>query len=92
MLAAMFAACALFGAADARSQQPSPSSREPRHPAQAQSNGPQQPAATDQRGTEQSPIIVKVLPTPKTDAETAQEAEDRKEKSANDRNLVRYTG
>jgi hypothetical protein len=51
----------------------------------------QQPAS-NQRGTEESPIFIKAIPTPKTEAETAQEAEDRKEKSANDRKLVEFTG
>jgi hypothetical protein len=52
----------------------------------------------DQRGTEQSPLIVKVAPAPKTDAERAEEAKEseriaeadrKKEKS--DADLVKYT-
>jgi hypothetical protein len=42
----------------------------------------------DQRGTSQAPFVVKVVPTPKTQEEIAQEVEDRKQKAANDTNLV----
>jgi hypothetical protein len=52
----------------------------------------EQPTPSDQRGTEQSPIIVKVLPTPKTETETAQDAKDREEKFHTDQWLVRWTG
>ena len=57
-----------------------------------------QPAAPDLRGTEQSPLVVRVIPTPQTDAERegeakererAAKADQRKEKS--DVDLVRYT-
>jgi hypothetical protein len=52
----------------------------------------QQAPQTDQRGTEQSPLMVKVLVSPKTQTEADQDAEDRKEKSANDRHIVELTG
>jgi len=45
----------------------------------------------DKRGTEQAPFIVKTIPTPKTEAETAAEAQDKQEKAANDRQLVYWT-
>jgi hypothetical protein len=52
----------------------------------------------DQRGTEQSPLIVKVNPTPKTDAEREAEAKERervahseKQKEKSDADLVKYT-
>lgn len=52
----------------------------------------QQPTAPDQRGTEESPAFVKIIPTPKTSAEAAQDAEDRKEKSSSDLWIIRWTG
>lgn len=51
----------------------------------------QQPATNDQRGTEQSPLIVKVSPPAKTQVETDQETEDRNEKSTNDRHVIELT-
>jgi hypothetical protein len=53
-------------------------------PQQAQN----QPAA-DQRGTEQSPFIVKAAP--KSETEAADDAKEREEKSSLDRQLVKYT-
>jgi hypothetical protein len=67
---------------------------------------PQQPAPTDiqskgpedQRGTEQSPLIVKIAPTPKTDDDRAEEAKEReriaeseRRKEKADADLVKYT-
>jgi hypothetical protein len=46
--------------------------------------------AADQQGTEKSPLVVKVLPAPKTDKEVAAEANDRAEKITNDRKLVEF--
>jgi hypothetical protein len=40
------------------------------HPSD-QSSGTQQPASADQRGTQQFPFFVKVIPAPKTEAEAA---------------------
>jgi hypothetical protein len=52
----------------------------------------------DQRGTEQSPLIVKVAPAPKTDAEREEEAKERervanseRQKEKSDAELVKYT-
>ncbi len=51
----------------------------------------QQPAQQEQRGTQDSPFVVKVLPTPKSTQETEAEAQDREKKAATDRNLVNAT-
>lgn len=58
----------------------------------------QQKGREDQRGTEQSPLIVKVKPTQKTDAEREEEAKERERVAHNDRqkeksdaDLVAYT-
>src|SRR5580658_4395213 len=59
---------------------------------QSKSQQPQQTATTDQRGTQESPIVVKVLPATKTPEEAAEEKKDRDAKKANDGNLVILTG
>lgn len=60
---------------------------------------PNQPAAdiqkesrANERGTEQSPIVVKVLPTPKTDQETANDKAKGLDQSSADWWMVRLTG
>src|SRR5437879_2220010 len=72
-------------------QNPSPSGRIVSQNQQSQAQRSQQPAQPNQRGTEQSPIFVKEVPTPKTEKESAQEAKDREDKTANDRKLVDFT-
>jgi hypothetical protein len=58
---------------------------------QQQGDASRHAAKTDQRGTENAPLVVKINPTPETEEETAQDKKDREEKSANDRNLVFFT-
>jgi hypothetical protein len=70
------------------SQQPSPSKRKTGHPDQTQTQAAQQPPASDQRGTENSPFIVTIHPTQKAQAETDQETKDRLDKAAYDRNTL----
>jgi hypothetical protein len=66
------------------SQRPSPSAGEASSPPQTQPGGSNQPPSADQRGTEQTPLVVKTMPAPKTQAEAAQDAEDRKGKASSD--------
>ena len=47
--------------------------------------------ATAELGTDKSPIIVRIIPTPKTDAEAAQDKKDRENKSTQDQSLVAYS-
>jgi hypothetical protein len=54
----------------------------------AQSN---QPPKTYERGTDQSPVIVKVLPTKESDEKAAADSRREDEKTANDRSLARFT-
>jgi len=82
---------AVVGYSFGQSQQPPPSEGKSGRPQQSQSQSAQQQPADNQRGTEQAPLVVKVLPAPKTNEETAQEAKDRSEKAANDRELVIYS-
>lgn len=72
-------------------QNPPPSTLKTRS-RQQQPTRAQQPTSTQNRGTEDSPIFVKQLPTEKTQAETDEEAQDRKNKTANDGRLILFTG
>jgi hypothetical protein len=58
-------------------------------PPRQDSQSAQQPTDTQQRGTEQSPLIVKAAP--KSQAEVAADAKEREEKAQLDRQLVKYT-
>lgn len=72
----------------------------PPTPSAAVVNEPPKPEPSDQKtkpdssqqGTERDPFIVKVIPTPKSDAEASQDAEDRKDKSFSDWWTLRLTG
>ncbi len=70
-----------FGGA-AYSQQPAPSEPEVSQPQQPGAESRQQAPPADQRGTENSPVIVKVLPAPKTKEEAERDQRERDEKSA----------
>ena len=60
-------------------------------PREPEPRTPQQPAIPDQRGTEASPLIVKVAPTPKSDEERAEETQARSERGALERQLLDLT-
>jgi hypothetical protein len=67
-------------------------------PKQPDATVAQPKSAEEQRGTEQSPLIVKIAPTPKTDEERAEEAKERERVAQADRNkensdadIVKYT-
>jgi hypothetical protein len=81
MIALLLAACTI--ALAAQSQPPTPRTGKSKgNPPQNKATTTQQQPATDQRGTEQSPVVVKVLPTPKTQEEAAQEKDDRDDKAS----------
>jgi hypothetical protein len=81
-------AAVLSGAAFGQTQRSSPRGREspPPTPTQSQAQPPrsQEPATSDQRGTDQSPLSVKIVQPPKSEAEAAQEQRDRDERRANE--------
>src|SRR5260221_8795277 len=79
-------------AASPESNRPAPSSRKANQPPQSQSTSPNQPSAPDQRGTEQSPLVVKSLPPPNADEEARRQQEERENKSSADWWMVRLTG
>jgi hypothetical protein len=54
-------------------------------------NLPSSPPVTDQRGTDQMPLSVKVLPSPKSAEEMAKEERERQEKSEADKRLADET-
>ncbi len=74
----------------AHSQQPPPKDATPGQQQQEQPQTSQQAPATTQRGTEQAPIVVKVLPTPKTETEAAQEAQERVQRATNEQQLIQF--
>jgi hypothetical protein len=81
----------LFGTAAAQSQPPVPGPK-PEKPPQSQPARRDQPVTRDERGTDTSPISVKIVPTPKTQIEAAQEKAERDAKAANDWWLMVFTG
>ena len=68
-------------------QQPQQSAK-----SQPQLQQPQQAPASDQHGTEQSPLSVKVIPAPKSEEEAARERQEREEKAELDQKLVKFNG
>lgn len=77
---------------NAQSQRPFPSPGIKSNPPQAQTPSKQQPTEADKRGTEQSPLIIKTINPPKTQAEADQERKEHEDKSSQDWWLVRFTG
>jgi hypothetical protein len=75
---------AVCGGSWAQSQQPPPSEGEIGQPQQPQTEPSQQTPSTDQRGTEQLPLIVEIFKTRKSEAEAAQEAKDREDRASLD--------
>ncbi|MBE3039270.1 MAG: hypothetical protein IMZ62_10720 [Chloroflexi bacterium] len=73
-------------AGESQPSTPSAGKRESGQPASTQ----QQPT-TDARGTEASPVIVKVVPTPKTQEQTTDEEADREQQSSTNRWTIRLT-
>lgn len=68
----------------AQSQHPSPRSNAP-------SNNTAQPPTTDQRGTDQFPLAVKILPGPDAKARSEQEEREGRDKTENDIKLTAET-
>jgi hypothetical protein len=82
----------LFGTAAAQTKPPAPGSSKPEKPSQGQPARRDQPVTRDERGTDASPISVKIVPAPKTQIEAAQEKAERDAKAASDQWLVYLTG
>ena len=57
-----------------------------------QSSQPSQPPAADQRGTDQSPLSVKVIPSQRSPEEVEKEENDRREKAEVDKKLTDEAG
>lgn len=74
------------------SQPPAPRPLKIEQPPQAKTAIASDSANANQRGTENSPLIVKVLPTPKTAEEAANDKQDRDEKTASDWWIIKLTG
>jgi len=87
-IAVCLVALVVTGDALAQSERPSPSAGQQR---QTQPSAAQQNPAANQQAPAQPPIIVNVLPAPKTEAERTEEAREREEKTDLDRRLVKFT-
>jgi hypothetical protein len=85
---ALLTVLAVSCAGGARSQQP-PSDRADSKQ-QTQPKNLRSPTTPEERGTAQSPVVVKILPTPKTDAEVALQEQDREARQANDRETISF--
>lgn len=71
-------------------QTPTPTKTSDKPKTQSQSN--KKPSAADQRGTEQSPLIIKVIPTPNTDEKAEPDGKAHEEKATTERWLIGLTG
>jgi hypothetical protein len=91
VIAALLVACTIVLAAQSQPPSPRPGNREG-NPPQQQTAPTHQVAPADQRGTETTPVVVKVLPPQKTQEEAAQEKAERQDQSAANWWLVRLTG
>jgi hypothetical protein len=67
------------------------SPRPPQKQEQTQPSRPEQPLSTQQQAAPQPPIVVNVLPSPKTEKELAEERHERDEKAKLDKRLVDLT-
>jgi hypothetical protein len=70
------------------SQPPPPGARDSSSPQEPQARTGQQTTYPDQRGTDQIPLTVKVLPTPKSQADIDEEQRRADEHAANERGLT----
>lgn len=57
-----------------------------------ETTGSQQKAGRNQRGSDQLPVVVKIIPTEKNEVETEKAAKEKEEKTSNDKRLIRFTG
>jgi hypothetical protein len=64
----------------------------PDSPPREQAKTAQQSASKDQRGTEQFPAFVKIIPTQKTPEEAEADRKEKEQKDTNDTRLVWFTG
>lgn len=75
----------------ANSQQDSLLTRERNHSKQ-QAKEAKQNGKDDQRGSDRSPLFIKVVPTPEGESQAAEDAKEKKEKAELDRKLVDFNG
>jgi len=71
---------------------PPPSLGPKRNPPQAQTTDKHQKPESDKRGTEEMPFVIKIISTPKSQAEIDQKRQEHKEKASQNWWLVRFTG
>jgi hypothetical protein len=76
---------------NSQSQQPSPSPGGEGQPPQSQSAQPAKESESNQRGTENAPFIVKILPAPETKQEPAASNRDEFDKASSDKKIADFT-
>jgi hypothetical protein len=76
---------------NAHSQEAAPSKSENVSPPQSQPSQANQTARPDERGTEQAPLVVKVLPAAESEEKAAADAAREDKKAANDDRLTTFT-
>ena len=91
VLATIVALAALFVVIDGAQSQQHSKQKQPTQP-QSQPQQAQQASPSDQRGTEQSPLSVKVISSTKSEEDAAHERQEREEKTGLDRKLVKFNG
>jgi hypothetical protein len=87
MLRIVIIVFSILFAGNAYSNNPTPSSGELRSPEKPQPTNEKEQPKSDQRGTEQSPIIIKMAPSPNAQDEAAQAKREKEEKAATDRRI-----
>jgi hypothetical protein len=83
---------ALIGDSWGQSHRPAPRGGKTSQPKQSQTQPSQQPPGNEQRGTDQAPFTIKIIPTQKTDAEANAAEQHSNEETAVERWLTNYTG
>ncbi|MHB1955840.1 MAG: hypothetical protein ACYCOU_19080 [Sulfobacillus sp.] len=81
----------LFGCATAYGQQ-RPLLPQSQRPPQTKGQSARQQAAPEQRGTDQLPLTVKIIPTPQSQTEIEREQQQRDEQTRDERKLTNFTG
>jgi hypothetical protein len=88
-----FLALSLAVILSAESQRPAPRGGEiKRNPPSRPSQSNQREAAPDPRGTENAPVIVRILPVPKTQEQAAEEQRERQDQASFNRWAIRLSG
>ncbi len=87
----LIAGLALFGAVQAASQRPAPTPGRDGHKQQADAEHTATTPQQERGGSQDTPLFVKVVPTPPSQEQLTREANERQEKASSDGKLVTWT-